>query len=734
MDLMYLLYSLLRKKWVIISCTVFGLLAGLIFTFSLEKTYLSLTQYSTGFTMAQKVSIKQDEQFNLYEIDIRFNNMMETFKSPTVIGTLSNKLLLHDLESPVPFRNLSDEQKRSLDTSISTERARQILRSKIARMELLNPYNADEKKVYDLMGMYGYDRRSLGDRLIFERVPNTDFVNIFFRSENPELSAYVVNTIGDQFVKFFSSIYGIRTKIATTKIDSLADAKKREVDSLTAKLKTFRDQIGTPNIGDKGKFASSVVEGLTASLQQELAKLNNLNGELNAVETQLKDMYSISTPSSVNNNSQILDLQRKNAQLEKDKAGKTDTEIKELDDQIQANLRKIAQLSSSNSPARTKDIEKAKDKRDDLISEKIKLQQQIAATESNITYLRREKATYEGIASTGGGDEVVLKAKENELEAANREYNQLKAALIGGADTDVNPEGNFKQTIVGQPAYEPEPSGKVLIIGLAGIVMLFLSCFVILLLEFLDASHKTPTIFQRNTKLKLLSSVNKINLHKKTLEEYFSKNGALQVNEAGKEFVENVRKLRYELEHSGKKIFLVTSTKPREGKTTIIEALANSLSLSRKKVLLVDANFSNNTLTEKFGAKPALENFSVNGQANLLEKLNAVSISTSIPNTEIVGCNEGNFTPAEILPKNSLLDNLKKISDNYDFIFIEGAALNTHADSKELAKYADGIVAVFSARSVLRQTDKDSIDYLNSTGDKFAGSVLNYIEDENIDL
>ncbi|WP_315820626.1 tyrosine-protein kinase family protein [Paraflavitalea speifideaquila] len=183
-----------------------------------------------------------------------------------------------------------------------------------------------------------------------------------------------------------------------------------------------------------------------------------------------------------------------------------------------------------------------------------------------------------------------------------------------------------------------------------------------------------------------------------------------------------------------KKIFLVTSTKPQEGKTTLIEALANSLSLTRKKVLVIDANFSNNSLTRKFEGKPTLEQFTFSGQGNVMDKFWGITSMTNIPNTNLVGCAEGNHTPSEVLPKNHLLENLPKIAESYDFVFIEGASLNKHADSKELAAWVDGIIVVFSAKSSLGQVDKDSIQYLNSTGDKFVGAILNNVESRNMDL
>src|SRR5215467_7305337 len=158
MDLMYLLYSLMRKKWIIIFCTMLGLVAGFVFTLFQPKSYVSVSQYSTGFTMEQKVKIKEDESFNIYEIDMRFNNVIETFKSPKVMGMLSYKLLLHDLEDRHPFRKLTEEQKRKNEyVLVNQEEAKKLLRKKIADLELINPFDPDEKKVFDLIRLYGYD-------------------------------------------------------------------------------------------------------------------------------------------------------------------------------------------------------------------------------------------------------------------------------------------------------------------------------------------------------------------------------------------------------------------------------------------------------------------------------------------------------------------------------------------------------------------------------------------------
>ncbi|MBC7848758.1 MAG: hypothetical protein H7Y31_03440, partial [Chitinophagaceae bacterium] len=226
MDLLFLLYSLLRKKWIIILCTLTGVLAGFIFFMFRPKEYVSLAQYSTGFTMEQKVKIKQEESFNLYEIDIRFSNVNVAFASDKVLGMLGYKLLLHDLEDPKPFREVKDSKKSErLFNPSNLEKAKSILRNKIGKLELLTSYNPDEKMVMDLLALYGYDSDNTMKQLSLKRVDRTDFINIFASSEDPHLSAFMVNNAGLQLIRFFNEIYGFRTQTASGKLDSLVTQK-----------------------------------------------------------------------------------------------------------------------------------------------------------------------------------------------------------------------------------------------------------------------------------------------------------------------------------------------------------------------------------------------------------------------------------------------------------------------------------------------------------------------------
>ena len=197
----------------------------------------------------------------------------------------------------------------------------------------------------------------------------------------------------------------------------------------------------------------------------------------------------------------------------------------------------------------------------------------------------------------------------------------------------------------------------------------------------------------------------------------------------------NIRKLRYELLKSPNKIFLITSTQKQAGKTTVIESLAASLLLNKKKILILDLNFGNNTITQKHIPTVLIQDIGEVLKYDIsLKDQQLLQNTVSIDGLHIIGCREGNFTPSEALYNIDLTRFLKLLKDEFDFILIEGAALNDFADSRELAVYAEEVFTVFSASSPVSQEDNKSIQFIDALGGKNRGAILNNVQLENINF
>src|SRR5690606_13239179 len=111
---------------------------------------------------------------------------------------------------------------------------------------------------------------------------------------------------------------------------------------------------------------------------------------------------------------------------------------------------------------------------------------------------------------------------------------------------------NFRQILVAQPAIEPEPSKRFLIVGMAGMAVMVCSILIIVFLTYLDASIKTPSIFSRIVNLKLLALVNFASLKNTDVAQVVANTSSTKDKAAKNrenKFRESLRKFRYEVEN-----------------------------------------------------------------------------------------------------------------------------------------------------------------------------------------
>lgn len=729
MDIIYFVKALLKKKWWIIISTIIAVLAAFAFTLGKPRLYASVTQISTGFTTNDQIKLR-DENTNVFEADMKFDNVIETMNSPVVIGMLSYNLLIHDLTSNRPFTRLNEKEvSQPIYKAVNKQETVRVLQNKLDSLQVLSSYSREERNILEYLKLYKYDYESIRKRLTVGRLQRTDYLQIVFVSENPEESAYVVNTTYKEFMRYYQTMRSERSVQSVGSFAELVDQKKAELDKKVEALRLYKSSEGLLNVEVASGNELDLIKQFEKGLSDEKANYNSINSSLQSVTQQLATANSGKAVYS-NNNSEILDLRKQINDLNDEfiSKGSNDEALKTRIASLRAQLqKKYMNASASAGTAVTKE---------QLAQQKATLEAQLNASNLNMANLQGRIAKLRGSVGSYANKEANVSGLQEEVKMAQEEYNKLKEKLNAALDNQTAPDYTFKQILTGQPAFKPESSKRMIIMGMAGISTLLLTSFVILLLEFLDGSLKSPSVFEKHLDLKLISSINHADLKKHSIREVIQKTTALDTDTKKRQntFRELLRKLRYEVEHSGKKSFLITSTESRQGKTTLTQALAYSLSLSNKNVLLIDTNFCNNDLTVQMEAHPTLESFSVAPEDLSIEKIREIVTTYPIPGIEVIGCKGGDYTPSEILPKNNLLNYITFLSGYYDFIFMEGAPLNEYTDSKELAQYVDGVIAVFSSKLALTQVDLESVQFFESLGDKFVGAVLNNVEEEYLDL
>ena len=746
MDLLYYIRVVLKRKWLIIAV---ALIAGIIAWFFMRnepKSYKSVSQISTGFTISEEIRVS--ENFSLYDADVKFNNAIATFNSPIVINLLSYALILHDLENPNPFRVPTLEQKRlPLFQAVNQEQARKDFSDKLETVTMLSSFNPDEKKLLEFLALYRYDYKALDKALNITRLQGTDYIEVEFLSENPELSAFVVNTVYQQFLRYYNIT---RNRKSTEGVDTLRSLMERKKQELDAKNSMLRGEAPVGAAADTRKLAD--LANLDRALTDEKARQVNLYSNLRKVNQRLANMgvdaqtttQSTVTQPSDNTNSEVLILRKAKDQAYLDYVNSGSTDKNLLAKYNQLNKEYQNKVINSNPTAAKADpttgkIEDPATKRADLLQQKSDLDFDIQESVKYIDSVQIRINALRGNSNLDASREVAVESLMKDADQANKDYLEAKKRYNDAIDITSSSLNNFRQVLLGQPAITPEPSKKLLIIGMAAVGSAITAILIILVLAYLDSSVKTPRLFERTVNLKLISMINFMNLKQKSLSELVT---SLDTTYDPKDkqrhnvFRESLRKLRYEIEKSGRKTFLFTSTKKGQGKTTIIQALAYSMSMSKKKILIIDTNFCNNDLTVALEAPPILEKIVPNDRndESLAEQIKNLSKDIGVDTVFVIGSEGGDYTPSEILPRKHLLQHLKSLANDYDYIFLEGPPLNDFSDSRELAQYVDGVIAIFSADQIIKQIDKESLEFFHDLNGKFSGSILNKVDLEMVNV
>ncbi len=727
MDLLYFLKVLYRKKWIIISITFLAIIVAFIFLVNKSPLYTSLAQYSTGFTSERVKLVDGTSAIDLFTVDVKFDNVIETIKSPQVLSRISYSLLLHDLTDPSKAYKVISEKDKQKDAykAVNRDSIRLLLTAKLSENELLRPNVKNEYQALEYLKLHNYDYNSLLENLNVSRVARTDYLDIFFNSENPNLSASVVNSIGNEFLNYYKSLNLRRTSESAQSIKDLVQSQQSKVDSLGKQLLSEKMSQGTIDPVSRTTSAMETVTGLETRLAEEKSKFNEHSNRYNYLKARLTELET--SMGGGGGNDEIVKLTNRRNELsdELNRKGGSDPVLEKQISDLRAQIN--AKANSGSGKAKTKDA---------IDAIKVQISEESAmlnASRSSVADYESSIRRYMGMTNTNPGSGIKMDVIQTQLAMENKQLGNVKEmySQVQGLAKD-DPTSNFIQTRIGQPASEPNSKKTMVKMALSGVSVFFLIVIIFIFLEIFDSSVKTPGIFSKLSKNKISNVVNQVNLKKNnasaimledTLGNKFRKNDV---------FKNNIRKLRYELLHSEKKIFLFTSTQNKTGKSTILEALATSLTLSKKKVLILDMNFTHNTLTRSFNTEVYIQDVAqkINSTVPIAQQ-NIVG-KTQLEGLDIIGCKEGNTTPSEALFNIDIASLFESLKEAYDFLLIEGPSLNNFADSKELSQFVEGVFTVFSADSSMMQVDVQSMKFVADLKEKNHGVILNRVLTENI--
>jgi len=189
---------------------------------------------------------------------------------------------------------------------------------------------------------------------------------------------------------------------------------------------------------------------------------------------------------------------------------------------------------------------------------------------------------------------------------------------------------------------------------------------------------------------------------------------------------EAFRSLRTSLHFSGvvgeKKVVLVTSSFPGEGKTTIAANLAETLAQTGARILLVGCDLRRPTLHAVFGASrtPGLTEILI-GDATFEEAVHA----TGIHQLDFISAGTTPPNPAELLGSQRMVDLLQELRGRYDTIVLDAPPLLAVTDASILTSLSDRVAVVLEAGGVQIKAAQRLRELLDEAQAPVAGLILN---------
>jgi len=301
-------------------------------------------------------------------------------------------------------------------------------------------------------------------------------------------------------------------------------------------------------------------------------------------------------------------------------------------------------------------------------------------------------------------------------------YSEQLSKLVAELET---PPGKdipvLKATIVdsaGLPtaAVSPQPVRNL---GLAAVLGLLLGFGIAVLREILDISVKTSEDVVQITDASLMAGI--------AYDPDTSKRPLVSSLNSHEPRVEAFRVLRTNLQFvdidNKNKSFVVTSSVPREGKSTTAVNIAIAMAQTGNNILLIDGDLRRPQVADMLGLEGAVGVTTVLlGQIQVADAIQRHETGLDVLTSGSIPPN-----PAELLQSHAMHELLDKLGGTYDTIVMDAPPLLPVTDAALLAAQTDGALMVVRHSKTTRDQLQGAHERLTGVGANTLGVVFNMV-------
>ena len=545
------------------------------------------------------------------------------------------------------------------------------------------------------------------DKVTVRPLQQSRVLELSVESSSPKKAARLANAYADIYIESQLEAKYQATERATDWLNEKVQDLKQKVQAAEQAVATYRKQAGLVESGTTtvtsqqlSELNSELILAQTKRAEKE-ARLNQIQRLINrgGIDEAAKVLDSTLIE---NLRSQRAELKRQLAELSTEFGDKHPrmvnlrAEIEDVDEQIRAEVQKILQnVRNEVEVART---------REQTLQEKV----------SNL----------ENQTANLNSKEVRLRQLEREAEANRALYQRFLSRL---KETSAQ-EGIQKPDarIISQaaiPAVPSYPNAKSTVLA-AAMLSLMAGVGGAFLLEKLDNAYRSAEQTEAALGIPNLALVPLLKGRKRRSRP------SEQVRERPQSaFAEAIRSL-----HTGilladvdnrPQVVAVTSSLPKEGKTSISVALARSAALSGNRVLLIDADLRQQRLHNELGVPRGdglVELLSGNGErADVVQRDDLTGAHYVLAGGQVP-------SPQELLSSNRMKTFLTQMREHYDLIVLDTPPVLAVSDTLLLSRLADRTVFAVRWAVSRRESVQEGVKKLRDAGAQLAGTTLSMVD------
>ncbi|MDZ7315929.1 MAG: polysaccharide biosynthesis tyrosine autokinase [candidate division KSB1 bacterium] len=656
------------------------------------------------------------------------NNQVEVLKSRTLAEGVVRNLLKTPYAAQFEVLERPDTLKHHL--------------SFLRRIRLNLRGQMDENEIFD------EQVKALREGLSVRHIRNTDMIEIRFRAHSPFEAYFVANAVASVYERISKEESQAEVRQVKDFLEKQLALYERELAGSEEQLRAYQESAKVVSLDEETADLVRKITEFETLYNSARTDLEAARQRLAYINAELERQNSSFNIESISKTTALEEFTRNIAEKESQLALYQAETIQKGDSpytrrQIELTTRQIEALKEQfkkevTSIASNQFVDPAKIS-GSLFTSKIEVEIDIRSLEPKVEAYGKIVDEYNRQLESLPAKKLQLARLTRAAQVAEKLYIMLQEKYQESRITEVGQLGNVRIIDPAKEEREPIRPKKKLNLFLGFLIGLSLGAAAAFTMEYMDDSVNSLQDLEA-VGLPMIAAVPEIRPEKALVSglrtprsedpEVTAINERLVTHLRPRSPIsEAYRSLRtnilFTAPENPKQVILITSSGPREGKSTSAANLAITFTQMGAKTCLVDADLRRPMLHKLFQVphQPGLTNVLI-GQKTAEE---AVIPVADVPNLDLLPCGINPPNPAELLGSERMNALLNELRSRYAMVIIDTPPVNAVTDPSVLARFVDGVLLVIRSGETPRGAAIAAADQLRRIKAPILGVVLNHV-------